>query len=313
MPTGSSIDATAPETRSLARPDVPGSDAYAPDQIAARVRDMGVRKAALDLPSMFALAVLAGAFIGLGACFSTLSVAGLEVGYGLRRLVAGLTFSLGLILVVLAGAELFTGNNLVIMAWASRLVTTRSLLRSWAWVYLGNLVGATGTALLIFLSAPWITHEFKVDVVALQIALAKVSIPPFEAFILGILANALVCLAVWLCFGARTTADKLLAILFPITAFVALGFEHSIANMYFLAMGLLLETQPDVVAAGGFSGATLDTLSPTSAIASLIPVTLGNVIGGAGLVGGMYWFIYLRASSGPRNAVDAIEVGRDDG
>jgi formate/nitrite transporter len=270
------------------------ADAYAPKEIAARVRDVGVGKASLDLPSMFALAVLAGAFIGLGACFSTLAVSGFEGSYGIQRVVAGLTFSLGLVLVVLAGAELFTGNNLVVMAWASRLVTTRALLRSWAWVYVGNLVGAVATALLVFFSAPWVTHQFQVDVVAIRTALLKSQIPPLQAFFLGILANALVCLAVWLCYGCRSAGDKILAILLPITAFVALGFEHSIANMYFLSMGLLLKSQPAVVAAGGWSAESLGALSLSGALRNLIPVTLGNIVGGGGLVGGMYWFIYLR-------------------
>jgi len=279
-------------------PDAAGEplrfDAYAPQEIAERVRDVGVRKVRLDLPSTLVLAVLAGAFIGLGACLSTLSVAGLEGPYGLRRLVAGLTFSLGLVLVVLAGAELFTGNNLAVMAWASRLVRTRELLRSWAWVYLGNFVGAAATALLVFLTAPWVTHGFRTDVIAVEIALAKCRLPFVEAFFLGVMANALVCLAVWLCFGARSTADKILAILFPITAFVALGFEHSIANMYFLSMGLLLLGQPAVVEAGGWSPEALEALTAVGALRNLVPVTLGNVVGGAGLVGGVYWFVYLR-------------------
>ncbi len=274
-----------------------GFDAYAPGDIAERVRDVGVRKVALDLPSMLALSVLAGAFIGLGACLSTLSVAGLDGPYGLRRLVAGLSFSLGLILVVLAGAELFTGNNLAVMAWASRLVSTRALLRSWLWVYIGNFVGAASTALLVFMTAPWITHQFQADVVALNAALVKCQLGPVQAFFLGVLANALVCLAVWLCFGARSTSDKILAIVFPITAFVALGFEHSIANMYFLTMGLLLKTQPEVIAAGAWSSETLAALSATGVLRNLVPVTLGNVVGGAGLVGGMYWFVYLRHGS----------------
>ena len=269
-------------------------DAYAPSEIARRVRDVGVRKVGLDLPSMLLLSVLAGAFIGLGACLSTLSVAGLDAPYGIRRGVAGISFSLGLILVVLAGAELFTGNNLAVMAWASRLVTTRALLRSWLVVYVGNFIGAGLTALLVFMSAPWITHQFQTDVVAVNTALVKCQLGPLQGFFLGVLANALVCLAVWLCFGARSMADKILAIVFPITAFVALGFEHSIANMYFLSMGLLLKTQPEVIAAGGWSAEALSTLSVPGVLRNLLPVTLGNVVGGAGLVGGMYWAVYLR-------------------
>jgi formate/nitrite transporter len=178
------------------------------------------------------------------------------------------------------------------------------VLRSWSCVYVGNFIGAGATAVLVFLSAPWVTHEFQVDVVAIRIALAKSQIPAVQAFFLGILANALVCLAVWLCFGARTVTGKILSILFPITAFVALGFEHSIANMYFFSIGLLLKAQPEVVAAGQWSAESLQALSVAGALRNLIPVTLGNVVGGAGLVGGMYWFIYLRKGARDEERVE---------
>ncbi|MBW2314300.1 MAG: formate/nitrite transporter family protein [Deltaproteobacteria bacterium] len=271
-------------------------DAYAPAEIAGRVRDVGVTKANLDRASMFALAVLAGAFIGLGACFSTLSVSGNELGYGLQRIVAGITFSMGLILVIVAGAELFTGNNLVVMAWAEGRVSLRRMLSSWAWVYLGNFVGAVTTAGLIFFAAPWVGDGHTVGAAGLRIAAAKCQLAPLQAFFLGVMCNALVCLAVWLCFSARSTTDKILSILFPITAFVALGFEHSIANMYFIPMGLMLESEPAVRAAAGLDEAALTALSWTGFARNLVPVTLGNVVGGSLLVGGMYWFIYLRNS-----------------
>jgi formate/nitrite transporter len=244
---------------------------------------------------MLALAVLGGAFIALGAAFSTLAITGMDAGYGLRRLVAGTSFSLGLILVVVAGAELFTGNNLVVMAWASRLVSTRRLLRSWVWVYLGNLIGALGTAGIVFLTAPWLTHGPELGVTAVSVALAKCELDFARAFFLGVLANALVCLAIWLCFSARGTADRILAIVFPITAFVALGFEHSIANMYFIPMGMLLAAEPAVQAAGGWSAQALAPLSLWGLARNLVPVTLGNVVGGGLLVGAMYWFVYLRS------------------
>jgi formate/nitrite transporter len=269
-------------------------DAYTPAEMAARVRDAGVAKANLDLASLLALALLGGAFIALGAALSTLAIAGAELGLGPRRLVAGLAFSLGLILVIVAGAELFTGKNLVVMAWASRLVSTRSLLRSWFWVYLGNLAGALATALLIHWTAPWLTHGPQLGVSAVSIALAKCELGFARAFFLGVLANALVCLAVWLCFGARGTADRILAIVFPITAFVALGFEHSVANMYFIPMGMLLATQPAVLAAGGWSPEVLAPLSLAGFARNLAPVTLGNLVGGGLLVGAVYWFVYLR-------------------
>jgi len=273
-------------------------DAYAPAEIAKRVRDVGVTKANLDAASMFALAVLAGAFIGLGACFSTLSISGVELGYGLQRLVAGITFSMGLILVIVAGAELFTGNNLAVMAWAEGRVPLGRLLSSWAWVYLGNFVGAVATAGLVFFAAPWIADGHEVGATALRIAAAKCQLAPVPAFFLGVMCNALVCLAVWLCFSARSTTDKILSILFPITAFVALGFEHSIANMYFIPMGLLLESEPGVRAAAGLDESALAALSWAGFVRNLVPVTLGNVVGGSLLVGAMYWFIYLRGDEG---------------
>lgn len=272
-------------------------DAYAPAEIAGRVRDVGVTKANLDRASMFALAVLAGAFIALGACFSTLSISGNELGYGLQQLVAGLTFSMGLILVIVAGAELFTGNNLVVMAWAEGRVSLGRVLGSWAWVYLGNFVGAVATAGLVFFAAPWIADAHGVGATALRIAAAKCQLAPSQAFFLGVMCNALVCLAVWLCFSARSTTDKILSILFPITAFVALGFEHSIANMYFIPMGLLLESEPAVLAVAGLDESALASLSWAGFARNLVPVTLGNVVGGSVLVGAMYWFIYLRGEA----------------
>ena len=161
-------------------------------------------------------------------------------------------------------------------------MSTRTLLRSWGWVYVGNFMGAAATAVLVFLSAPWTTHRFQIDVVAINTALAKSQIPPVEAFFLGILANALVCLAVWLCFGARTASDKILSVLFPITAFVALGFEHSVANMYLIPIGLLS------MAEVAWDQALFD------AARNLIAVTLGNIVGGGVLVALIYWIIYIR-------------------
>jgi formate/nitrite transporter len=271
-------------------------DAYSPAEMAGRVRDVGVSKANLDRASMFALAVLAGGFIALGACFSTLSVSGVELGYGLNRLVAGVTFSLGLILVIVAGAELFTGNNLVVMAWAEGRVSLGQLLSGWVWVYVGNFAGSVATAGLVFFAAPWVADDHEVGATALRIALAKCQLAPVQAFFLGVLCNALVCLAVWLCFSARSTTDKILSILFPITAFVALGFEHSVANMYFIPMGLLLEGEPAVRAAAGLDEAALSALSLAGFARNLVPVTLGNVLGGSLLVGAMYWFVYLRGA-----------------
>jgi len=268
----------------------PMVDAYAPRQIAQKVRDVGVTKARLPAADSLALAVLAGAFIGLGAAFATLTMTGAATGFGLTRVIGGVTFCLGLILVVVAGAELFTGNNLVAMAWASRAITTGQVMRNWALVYIGNLVGAVGTALLVLWTGTWALGDGAVGANALRIAVAKCQIGWTEAFFRGVLCNALVCLAVWLATSARTTTDRILAVLWPITAFVALGFEHSVANMYFIPYGWLLKGRPEVAA--GIEG--LDALSLQGFVHNLVPVTLGNIVGGTLLVAGVYWFIYLR-------------------
>ena len=265
-------------------------DAYAPAQIALRVREVGVTKATMPVLTMFALAVLAGAFIALGALFYTVTVTtGNEVAvpFGLLRLAGGVTFSLGLVLVVVGGAELFTGNNLIAMAWASGRVTTQQVMRNWGWVYLGNLVGAVGTAGLVWLAGVHTMSNGAVGETMLQIARSKIALDPVSALARGILCNVLVCLAVWLCMGARSVTDKILAIVFPITAFVACGFEHSVANMYFLPIGVAL-------AAG-----TSAPLSVTEAVSNLALVTIGHVLGGTVLVALVYWSVYLRNSDQP--------------
>jgi formate/nitrite transporter len=263
-------------------------DAYAPAQIAMRVREVGVTKATMPVLTMFALAILAGAFIALGSLFFTMTMTtgttGQPPAFGLMRLAGGLTFSLGLILVVVGGAELFTGNNLIAMAWASGRVTTQQVMRNWGWVYLGNLVGAVGTAVLVWLAGVHTMSDGAVGETMVQIARSKIALDPVSAFARGVLCNVLVCLAVWLCMGARTVTDKILAIVFPITAFVACGFEHSVANMYFLPIGVAL-------AAG-----TSAPLSVTGALSNLALVTLGNVLGGTVLVALVYWSVYLRNS-----------------
>jgi formate/nitrite transporter len=236
---------------------------------------------------MFALAVLAGAFIALGALFFTITMTTSPTGqppaFGLMRLAGGIAFSLGLILVVVGGAELFTGNNLIAMAWASGRVTTQQVLRNWGWVYLGNLVGAVGTAVLVWLAGVHSMSDGAVGETMVQIARSKIALDPVSAVARGILCNVLVCLAVWLCMGARSVTDKILATVFSITAFVACGFEHSIANMYFLSIGAAL-------AAG-----TSAPLSVTDAVSNLALVTLGNVLGGTVLVALVYWSVYLRS------------------
>lgn len=269
-------------------------DAVPPPEMAERMENVGVKKANLDSWSMFALAVLAGSFIGLGAQFFTLVITDSGLGFGMNKLVGGLVFSLGLILVVIAGAELFTGNNLIVLAWVSGKLTLGQVMRNWTIVYLGNLVGSIGTVILVYLSGQWAFNGHQVGATALNIANAKVNLTFTQGLVRGILCNILVCLAVWLCLSARSVVDKIAAILFPITAFVASGFEHSIANMYFIPMGLLLKGEPQVLAAAGKAAADLVTLNVPGFLMNLIAVTTGNIFGGGVMVAVVYWFVYRR-------------------
>jgi len=285
-------------------------DSLLPQEMATKAEYLGARKAEMPFLKMFMLAVLAGAFISLGAIFATTVGAGSSVittsggevayttglSYGVNRLLVGLVFCLGLILVVIGGAELFTGNNLIAMAWASGKVSGRALLRNWGIVYLGNFVGSFGTVILMFLSRQYTFGANSVGVAALKIGVAKVEFSFVQAMVLGILCNALVCLAVWLTFSARTTVDKIVAIIFPITAFVAAGFEHSVANMYFIPYALVIKYfDPAFVAMVGDKVARLELLTWQSFVSNnLIPVTIGNIIGGVVFVATIYWAIYLR-------------------
>lgn len=272
-------------------------DTLIPADIAHKAETVGVAKATEPALKLFVLGVLAGAFIALGAIFATTITAGGELGFGLSRLLAGLVFSLGLILVVLAGAELFTGNNLIIMAVASRRVTIPQLLRNWGIVYTGNFVGAMGTALLMLASEQYMQGGGALGARMLAIGAAKVEHGFVSAVALGIMCNVLVCLAVWLCLSARSAGDKILAILFPITAFVAAGFEHCVANMYFVPKALFLKAwaSAEFWQSIGHSASDYAGLSWSRFFTkNLLPVTLGNIIGGAVLVGLVYWFVYLR-------------------
>ncbi|MGD8404858.1 MAG: formate transporter FocA [Anaerolineales bacterium] len=269
-------------------------DALLPGEMATRAEYVGVRKAEAPAWTMFTLAILAGAFIALGAVFATNTAAGSSaLPFGVAKLLTGLVFCLGLILVVVGGAELFTGNNLIVMAWASGKVAGRALLRNWVIVYAGNFVGSFGTALLVLWSKQYTFGGGAVGETALKIAAGKANLDFFQAMALGVLCNALVCLAVWLTFSARSTIDKIAAIIFPITAFVAAGFEHSVANMYFVPYGLLIKGFDQ-----GFVTATGLELSNLTwrnfLLNNLLPVTLGNIIGGAVLVAAIYWSVFLR-------------------
>ena len=289
-------------------------DAILPPAMATKAEDLGVKKANLGAANMFALAVLAGAFIGIGAIFATTVAAGgmsvkdaagaaaFSTGfpYGVTRLLVGLVFSVGLILVVVGGAELFTGNTLITMAFASKKVTLAQLLRNWGIVYVGNLVGSVLTAYIVFLGKQYTFGSGSIGLAALNIGESKTALTFIQAVALGIMCNALVCMAVWMCYSARTTTDKILAIIPPISCFVAAGFEHSIANMYFIPLALFVK--------GSGDAKFFETIGKTAAdfphltwgnffVANLLPVTIGNIIGGAIMVGMVYWFVYNRKTN----------------
>ncbi|MCP5074645.1 MAG: formate/nitrite transporter family protein [Rhodobacteraceae bacterium] len=254
-------------------------DAYKPAQIASLMETNGVSKAALPTAQMLVLAMLAGAFIGFGAAAYTMVMTGVDASYGPARVLGGVMFSLGLILVIVGGAELFTGNALMVMAAVDRKISPRQLLRNWVIVYLGNLIGAVGLAITFGLSG---LLDAPMGATAVKIAESKAALPLLEAFVRGALCNALVCLAVWLTFAARTVTGKILAVLWPVTGFVMLGLEHSVANMYFIPQGWAAGAEVTIFAA----------------LENLMFVTLGNIFGGAGGVALAYRYAYLGGGKG---------------
>jgi formate transporter len=289
-------------------------DALMPPAMAAKAEDLGVKKANLPLANMFLLAILAGAFIGIGAIFATTVSSGsmavkdasgaaafaTGLPYGVVRLLTGLVFTVGLILVVVGGSELFTGNTLITMAFMSKKVSLTGLLRNWGVVYLGNLVGSVATAYIVFLGKQYSFGNGAIGLTALNIGESKTALDFVQAIALGIMCNALVCMAVWMCYSARTTTDKILAIIPPISCFVAAGFEHSIANMYFIPVALFVKYggDPKFFEMIGKTAADFPHLTWSNFfVANLLPVTIGNIIGGGFMVGIIYWFIYLRKTT----------------
>lgn len=278
-------------------PSTGGIDALLPPEMALACEAAGVAKAGRDIATLFILGVLAGAFIAFGAAFMTVILTGAgELPWGVARLLAGIVFSLGLILVIVCGAELFTGDALMIVAFASERITSGALLRAWSVVYAGNIAGAVGTAALVFLAGQ---HGFAggaVGKAALAIASTKAALPTIQLFFLAVLCNVLVCLAVWMSFGARSITDKVMVIVPPVAAFVAAGFEHSIANLYLLPYALLIKSWagPEFWAAIGQSAAAYPELTVSGALHNIVVATVGNLVGGSLMVGSIYWFVYLR-------------------
>jgi formate/nitrite transporter len=270
-------------------------DAYAPQVVAERVESQGIRKARMPLLTLATLGTLAGGFIGLGALYFTLVTSDHSLPFAASRVLGGLAFSLGLILVVVAGAELFTGDNLLVMAWAGRRISTGEILRVLTIVYVTNFIGAFGLVVLVVLSGVWRLSGTEVGKQAVSIAAAKVALPFGEAFFRGALCNVLVCLAIWLTQAGRSVTDKIWAIIFPISAFVALGFEHSVANMYFIPLGIVLKDRVDSSAV-----AQSAALTWIGMFRNLIPVTAGNLVGGGIMVALVYYLVYrARGASTP--------------
>jgi formate/nitrite transporter len=278
-----------------------GVDALLPAEMARRCEAAGMAKAARDTGTLLALGALAGAFIAFGAIFMTVVATGAAAWpYGAGRLLAGLVFSLGLILTIVGGAELFTGDALMVMAWAARRISAATLWRAWALVYLGNIAGALGTAALMLLAEHYLQGGAAVGKTALAIADAKAALAPVPLFFLAVLCNALVCLAVWMSFAGRSVIDKVAVIVPPVAAFVAAGFEHSIANLYFLpyALGIKALAPAGFWTAIGAAPETYAALTATAALANIAISTMGNLLGGSLLVGAVYWFVYLRPRTG---------------
>lgn len=278
-------------------PSTPDLAAPLPPEMALACEAAGAAKAGRDAIGLVTLGVLAGAFIALGAIFMTVVLTGAgDLPWGIARLAAGLVFSLGLVLVIVGGAELFTGDALMVVAFASRRITIGALLRAWSLVYVGNIAGAIGTVALVFLARHYEFGNGAVGRTALTIAAAKAALPTVQLFFLAVLCNVLVCLAVWMSFGARSLTDKVLVIVPPIAAFVAAGFEHSIANLYLLPYGLAIKAWAgaEFWTSIGQSPAAFPGLGVGAALHNIVVATIGNLVGGSLMVGAVYWFVYLR-------------------
>ncbi|OGA16884.1 MAG: formate transporter FocA [Betaproteobacteria bacterium RIFCSPLOWO2_02_FULL_66_14] len=268
--------------------EILGFDVYSPQEIAARVESIGVAKARLPLLSTAMLGVLAGAYIALGTLYFVVVISDPGLGFAAARVLGGVCFSLGLLLVVVAGAELFTGNNLLVMAWADGRITTREVLLNWTVVCTANFVGAAGLALIVFLSDHATMNGGALGRAYLEVAAAKSSLPFWTAFWRGVLCNVLVCMAVWMAFAGRSVVDKLVAVIFPVSAFVAAGFEHSIANMYLIPLAMMLKASGAALPPGG------EAIGMLGLARNLVPVIAGNLVGGSVLVALVYHVVYRR-------------------
>lgn len=273
--------------------DALGLDAYSPAEIQDKVETLGIKKARMPLVASATLAVVAGGSIGLGALFFGIILADPSLGFAAQRLLGGLVFTLGLALVMIGGAELFTGNCLIVMAWASRQLRTGEVLRNWTVIWLGNLVGALGLVFLVYMAHTAGLNDGAYGDGMVKLALAKLAPDAMTIFFKGVLCNILVCLAVWLSYAGRSVTDKLIGMVLPVSAFIAAGFEHCVANMFILPYAWLL-----VATGHAPAGVDVSLFTLGAVIHNLIPSTLGNIVGGGGFVGGLYWLVYRKALGG---------------
>lgn len=271
---------------------------YAPEIVDVAV-GVGIKKVSTPYFKEFLLAILAGAFIAFASEGSNMAAFNLFANpetYGLGKFVAGLIFGTGLMLVIVAGGEMFTGQTLILTAVLDRKVRVSQMLINWTLVWIGNLVGSLFLAYMMVNSGLFNSGDNVLAAMTIKIASYKVSLPFMSAFWLGLMCNWLVCPAVWMSFAAKDITGKLLAIFFPIWLFITSGFEHSVANMYYIPAGILAKSNPKWVEAAALYGVTPEKLEhlnwTTFFINNEIPVTLGNIVGGAILVGGYYWFVY---------------------
>lgn len=270
-----------------------GLDAYAPAEIQDKVEKLGVKKARMPALASLALAVVAGGSIGLGALFFGIVLADPTLGFAAQRLLGGLVFTLGLALVMIGGAELFTGNCLIVMAWANRQLGTGEVLRNWVIIWIGNFIGALGLVFLVYMAHTAALNNDAFGNGLIKLAAGKVAPDAVTIFFKGVLCNILVCLAVWLSYAGRSVTDKLFGMVLPVTAFIAAGFEHCVANMFILPYAWVLVQTGHVP-----EGVDVSVLTLGAIIHNLIPATLGNIAGGAGFVGGIYWLVYRKALGG---------------
>lgn len=260
------------------------SNPFSAEQLLQRVEQASLRKAHLPSLSLLMLGILAGAFIGFGAMANMFVISDPLQSIAVTRILGGLVFSIGLIMVVVAGAELFTGNNLLVMAYVDGKITLLELMRNWTIVLAGNAIGAFLLAVLVHQSGHLELLGGKVAIQYLAVVDAKCALPFFKAFVSGILCNMLVCFAVWMSFAGRSITDKILAIVFPVTVFVAAGFEHVVANLYLLPVAFMVMDD----------SSTYIHLNASGVIGNLFPVLLGNMVGGGLFVGLVYYVVYRR-------------------